>query len=195
MYIWGSSFRAEYQNLYRLFILLSTRPSSRPAQWLLTSATLNLSMINSITSLLKMPSLTFSEKAVTRWFQRSNERPNLYFAVMRMERSLSSFGDLARFVPANLSPRDSQPTSFIAFFNSRNTAMAACKWARSRVSSESRNRYVWVHAGMSDEHKESVVREYDNGELLGVFGTEALGMVRCLSLTHDQTSANRLVVS
>lgn len=139
-----------------------------------------MNMVKRVLDALCMPSVAFSPSSRTRWIQRSNERPNLYYGFYRMQRPANSFGDLSLFVPRNLSSEDPQPTPFIIYFNSRNYAMLACKWARARVSPEMRRRYVWVHAGMSDEHKTRVVAAFDRGDLLGVFSTESLGMVRKL---------------
>lgn len=134
--LWGSTFRTTYHELRRLYLHLA--PKLPRVQWFLTSATLNVRMVDRILNTLNMPMLSLcpSRKPSVQWLQRSNERLNLYYAVYRMKHTISSCEDLAFLVPANLSSSDPPPPQFLVYCNSRNDAMRAARFMHARVSSE-----------------------------------------------------------
>ena len=114
----------------------------------------------------------------TEWICRLNDHPNLHYCVWQMGHSKESCHDLAFLVPLGLKESDDMPTPFVVYCNSRDNAERSAGFLRSRVSSSSlRKRIVWVHSGMSDQHKLSVVEKFRDGKLIGLTSTESLGLV------------------
>src|SRR5260370_10693936 len=106
----------------------------------------------------------------------SNNCPNLHYCVQQMGHSKESCHDLAFLVPLGLKESDDMPMPFVVYHNSQDDAEQSARFLRSRVSSSLRRRIVWVHLGMSDQHKISVVEKFRDGELIGLTSTESLGL-------------------
>lgn len=132
---------------------------------------------------LKMPPSSFTPKPDhTLWLRRSNDRPNLHYVVRKMLHPKSLFLDLAFLVPDGTTPLNQvQLPRFLVYFNSRQEAQGGGKYLRSRLPLAIRHLIVWVHAGMSDEHRKESLERFEAGLLIGIVCTDALGMVRNLS--------------
>lgn len=109
---------------------------------------------------------------------RPNDRPNVFLAVRRIQCTASSFKDLDFLV----SDVDGRPRltkkKFIIFFDNIKEAEACCKYLRSLVCPEDKDRLIWFHSVMSDAFREEETVAIAVGERSGVCGTDSLGMVR-----------------
>ena len=168
-----SSFRSSYRELSWLYAYLCDR-----CQWYLTSATLDPQTCSKVLKDIGMaPYHRAPGCPSTRWMRQSNDRGNLHYCVKKMEYSRTSYLDLAFLVPLGLKPEDPMPISFLVYCNSRDDACLGAEYLRSRVSKELRNMIMWVHSGMSDNHKARVVQHFNEGKLIGLTSTETLGLV------------------
>lgn len=173
---WGHEFRSSYLQLGRLYNFLKYSNTRIP--WYLASATLDIFMLSRILHTLGMqPFDTTPHPYRTLLIARSNDRPNLHYVVRRMQYSVRSCQDLEFLVQEGLESSDTWPTRFLVYCNSRDETMQCAEFLRHRVAREMQWRIPWVHSGMSDLHRESMVGLFSKGELLGVVCTDALGMV------------------
>lgn len=190
--LWGSTFRPPYKDLARLNVLLSTRAPR--VQWYLTSATLNLNSISNILRILEMAPVILKSPTppnATHLIQRSNDRPNLHYAVRQMKFSASSFQDLSILVPEGLLAADPRPPGFIVYVNSRLDAQRAAKYLRSHMAKDMADTIVYVHAGMSELHRNEAVLGFTQGIIIAIIATEALGLV-CQSCLHLRNNTHIL---
>ncbi|KAF8333485.1 P-loop containing nucleoside triphosphate hydrolase protein, partial [Cantharellus anzutake] len=123
----------------------------------------------------------------TKWMRRSNDRPNLHYCVHQMQYSRNSCNDLGFLIPLGLKESDPPPVPFLVYCESRADAERSADFLRSRVCASLRERIVWVHSGMSDDHKLMVVKSFKEGNLIGLTSTESLG------LGHDLANVTHLV--
>jgi superfamily II DNA helicase RecQ len=174
---WGTTFRPPYKQLSRLYCLLDHK--AQHIQWYLTSATLSRDMVSNILTTLEMRRFTFKLENMGRtlWMQRSTDRANLHFMVCRMEGALNSYRDLGFLVPKGLSSSDPRPLPFLVYCNTRNNAEQGSWYLRSRMAPDIQHLIIYVHSGMSERHRKEAVTDFRSGAILGLFCTEALGLV------------------
>ena len=174
---WGGTFCPPYEQLSWLSCILTTRAPQ--VQWYLTSATLSPDMVSSTLRTLELPRFTFDPTIGGRslWMQRSSDRPNLYYVAHRMTASAKSYRDLGFLIPDGLRPTDPQPSSFLVYCNKRSETEGGAKYLLSRLPPDMQHSIIWVHSGMSDKHRQKAMEGFMNGTILGIFCTEALGLV------------------
>ncbi|KAF9505113.1 hypothetical protein BS47DRAFT_1281198, partial [Hydnum rufescens UP504] len=107
---------------------------------------------------------------------RSNDHPNLHYAVHKMQHRYSSFEDLAFLIPDGLKSSNPCPMKFVVYGNSRNDTQGAATYLHSWVSKEMQHMIPWLHSGMSDSHQNLGPQKFHNGEWIGMVCTDALGL-------------------
>ncbi|KAF8311899.1 P-loop containing nucleoside triphosphate hydrolase protein [Clavulina sp. PMI_390] len=185
--LWGESFRAKYLELGRLYLYLAHHASW--VQWYLTSATLTLKAASKVLETLSMPVLSLQSSThhshPTQLIQRSNDRPNLHYAVKRMKYPASSYKDLAALLCPHFIQQGGVVPQTIIYTESRKEAeniehylrvTAAENHRRGEVSFDYSERIVYVHAGMSDLHRQEAAVGFANETINIVIATEALGL-------------------
>ena len=99
------------------------------------------------------------------------------YVVRRMESSIASCHDLAFLVPQHPHVTDEQMnTPFLVYCNSRQDTVRIGNYLRARLPLDRRDSIRWVHAGMSDNHRKVSVHMLEEGKLLVLMYTDALGM-------------------
>lgn len=171
---WGESFRPEYLRLSNLYLRFIGR-----FQWFLTSAALSYHTTDKVLHDLKMPPPSLKPQPDhSLWLRRSNDRPNLHYVVRRLRFAKSSYLDLTFLIPPNTAPNNHKDIPrFLVYCNSRDEAQKAAEYLRSLLPLELRGLIRWVHAGMSDHHRKECTDLYEEGVLIGLICTDALGMV------------------
>ena len=186
---WGSSFCPAYPELSRLNFHLRTRAPQ--IQWFMMTATLSLSIAKRSLSTLGMGKIAFPARphsVDTRFIQRSNNCPNLYYSVRKMSYSKSSFMDLSFLVreALTLTAVDERPPPFLVYCNSRAICEAVVSYLHGRVAADMKNSIIYAHSGMSDLHRKEAVEGLTNGTVIGIICTDALGLVSCfICLPHN----------
>ena len=117
------------------------------------------------------------EHEKTTYILRSNDRPNVYLGVRKIENSLKSFKDLDFLIPKDWQPGD-KILKYLIFFNSIQESVDAIKYLRSKMPPELQDRLVWFNSDMTKEFRELKTQTFkdDSGPfLLGC--TDSFGMV------------------
>src|ERR1700683_3001651 len=84
-----------------------------------------------------------------KFFHRSNDRPNVFYAVQAMKYPRKSFEDLAFLIPRVWKEGDPLPPKFLVFFDNKKEAELAACFLHERVPLKLRDKLAWVHAGMT----------------------------------------------
>ncbi|KAG6895068.1 hypothetical protein C0992_003267 [Termitomyces sp. T32_za158] len=108
-------------------------------------------------------------------FRQTNDRPNIFLTVKRMQHPLNTFHDLAFLIPNAWNGSDRLPWKFMIFFNSKKEAKDAAIYLRNLVPVELRKRLAWFHAGMSSFFRIEKLDEYKKDEVWGLKMTDAGG--------------------
>ena len=166
---WGS-FRPEYSEISRLRYLL---PETR---FIFASATFSPLILNDIKSSFGLSPGNFVH------IRRPNDRPNVHIGVRKIEHALNSYRDLAFLAPDGWTEGNDTPRKFVAFFDSITEAIDAGESLRRRLPPEHRNKILWFHSDMSEEHKAEALEKLRTGEIWGLCATDSFGMV-CTWLT------------
>ncbi|TFK77254.1 P-loop containing nucleoside triphosphate hydrolase protein [Pluteus cervinus] len=112
----------------------------------------------------------------------STDRPNIRLHVRDIKHTLDSYRDLefvlGRWQQGNEKPKD-PPEKFVVFFDEINESIRACVHMRKILATfgeEYRHKVVWFNSDMTDEFKREAVERFQNGELWGLFASEAFGL-------------------
>ena len=159
---WGD-FRPEYAQAGRLRNLIPTR-------FLLPSATLHDRTLSAVLKMLQV----LREKALV--MHCSNDRPNVYLTIHRMQYAISSFKDLDFLIPSDWSPGTHVPP-FVVFFDSIEDSMKAAEHVQRRLPLEHRHKIMWINSDVMPGLRELATQEFARGELIGLFCTDSFGMV------------------
>lgn len=161
-----SSFRLDYRDGARLRIGLG-----RQIPFYAASATLPEDVLIKVMQHLGM------QRDSTKLVERSNDRPNVYLTVRRIQHALNSFEDLDFLIPKNWVPGQPLP-KFIVFFDDITESVAAAKRLRSRLPLEHRHLIKWFNADMTASFRERHTELYKEGEnLRGMCSTDSFGVV------------------
>ena len=161
---WGS-FRPEYSEISRLRYLLPE------THFIFASATFSPLILNEIKSSFGLSHGNFIH------IRRPNDRPNVHIGVRKIEHALSSYRDLAFLVPDGWREGNDAPHKFVAFFDSITETVEAGKFLRDRLPPEHRDKIVWFHSDMTEEHKAEALEKLRTGEIWGLCTTDSFGMV------------------
>ncbi|KAJ3476844.1 hypothetical protein NLI96_g10880 [Meripilus lineatus] len=161
---WGS-FREEYAEAGRLRDML---PRSIP--YLVPSATLPEATCEEVMRILGM------RKQDTSFIKRSNDRPNVYLTVRKIEHSLTSFKDLDFLIPKGWKPSDPLP-KFLVFFDDIKESIAAVKALRARLPKRYRRKIVWFNSNNTPKFREKVLEDFKGkGLYYGLCCTDSFGL-------------------
>lgn len=164
-----SSFRQEYLDGGRLRLLLGRRIPFYAA-----SATLPEEVLTDVMKNLSM------QRDKTEFLERSNDRPNVYLTVRRIQHALTSFEDLDFLIPDGWTPDQPLP-KFLVFFDDITDSVAAARRLRSRVPPEYQHLIKWFNADMTPTFRERHTELYKEGRnLRGICATDSFGVVRQL---------------
>jgi superfamily II DNA helicase RecQ len=163
MLAWAG-FRKLYNNLSTLKHFLPAR-----TDYYLTSATLPNSHLNTIFNNLALLRSNFSI------IRRSNDRFNLSYVVRPMSHTKKSKGDLLFLFPDSSAPA-TDPAPFIIYVQSKADAeqiydqlLESRSWLKGRIA--------YIHAEMENGWRDNVVEKFKCGDLIGLIGTDAVGLV------------------
>ncbi|KAG2754120.1 P-loop containing nucleoside triphosphate hydrolase protein, partial [Suillus brevipes Sb2] len=159
---WGGDFRPSYAELGRLRWLVPPHVVFHVA-----SATLPRHVLHDVKSILQMCDHRTTEA------RRTNDRPNIHLMVIEMLDPLNSMHDLKRVLKFD---GDSPPPKFMVFCNERKETERLCEFARSEAPSSMANKLVWFHSGMSANFRAEMIENLRQGEIWGIFCTDAAGM-------------------
>ncbi|KAI1781685.1 P-loop containing nucleoside triphosphate hydrolase protein, partial [Ganoderma leucocontextum] len=157
-----AGFRSDYGEAGRLRNMIPTR-------FLLPSATLPGPVLHGVLNTLQVPPV----KTVT--FRRSNDRPNVFLTVHKMQYAISSFKDLDFLIPDNWSP-EVQIRPFVVFFDSIEDSVKAAERMQQRLPPEHRKRIMWINSDTTAALRELATEEFARGDLLGLYCTDSFGM-------------------
>ncbi|EIW73940.1 P-loop containing nucleoside triphosphate hydrolase protein [Coniophora puteana RWD-64-598 SS2] len=161
-HLWtGGTFRSEYAEVGALHWLLPRHAIIHAAL-----ATMPPHVLKSVKSTLQL------DPSKTTEVRRTNDRPNTHLMAVEMIDPLRSCHALSCAIDF----KAGLPPKFMAFANSRKETKKLCKYARSQAGPENEHQYVWFHAGMSEVFREEMMEKLQNGEVWGIFATDAAGM-------------------
>lgn len=166
---WGKDFRPDYANLGRLRWLVPSH-----IRFHLVSATLPDHLLNDVMEKMYM------RKATTEIIRRPNDRPNIHIMVEEMKYSPSGVHDLERILRLRLRARGGEiGFKFMIFAKSRkDTEDGAQKmWDELNLLPDLKVKIVWFHSGMSTAFRQETLQKLRDGEIWGLFCTDAAGMV------------------
>ncbi|KIP02702.1 hypothetical protein PHLGIDRAFT_78720, partial [Phlebiopsis gigantea 11061_1 CR5-6] len=159
---WGD-WRPHYKYADRLRTLLPSIP------FLLLSATLPRHVRNDVLDILQVKPSQAHEVRL------SNDRPNVYLSVRRIEHALTSYKDLDFLIPRDWKPGVKIP-KFVIFFDSIADAIDAADYLRTRLPPEHRDKLVWFNSNNTAEYRELTTDELRDGMVFGLTCTDAFGM-------------------
>ena len=114
-------------------------------------------------------------RANTREIRLSNDRPNIHLATLEMLDPLNSCHDLVRVLSFTGDP---PPPPFMVFCNDRKETERLCLFARSLAPTDSVDKLLWFHSGMSAHFRTVTIEKLRTSQIWGIFCTDAAGMVR-----------------
>ncbi|KAH9886764.1 P-loop containing nucleoside triphosphate hydrolase protein [Cubamyces lactineus] len=158
-----ASFCKDYGQAGRLRNVLTDVP------YLIPSATLPEAMLDNVLATLHV------KRARTVIHCRSNDRPNVYLAMRKMQHAVSSYKELDLLLPAGWKAGDRIP-KFLVFFDSIEESMQAADMLRKRLPQEDHFKVLCFNSDMSASLHEAATAEYSTGRLWGLFCTDSFGM-------------------
>lgn len=164
---WGG-FRPEYRDIGQL------RGFLPDIVIYATSATLSKNVLRDVQKTLGLNSQN------TVYYHRSNDRPNVFLGVHRMEHPVSSFKDLDFLLPKAWEEGDPIPPKFLIFFDNITQAQDAAKYLRAKLPAEYRNKIKWFHSVMTDGFRADEVQNMIDSNVWGLCVTDSFGMVSVL---------------
>ena len=163
---WGN-FRSEYRDVGSL------RDNLPNVRFYVASATLSKALLDDICKILRLN----EKRNDTEFFLRSNDRPNVFIGVHRMQFPASSFKDLDIIFPRDWKPGDPKPPSFLILFDSIPEAEGACEYLQSKLPIEIRYKIKWFHSRMTDKFRADEIVNFMNGDTWGLCASDSFGLV------------------
>ena len=114
----------------------------------------------------------------TETFVCSNDRPNVFLAVFRLQHPAKSFDDLNFLVPRSWKEEDPNPPKFIVFFDNIKEGEEACKHLQRLLPPKHQNKVKWFHSIMSNQYRSNELEAMLQGDLFGLCATDSFRMVR-----------------
>ncbi|EIW61392.1 P-loop containing nucleoside triphosphate hydrolase protein [Trametes versicolor FP-101664 SS1] len=109
------------------------------------------------------------------YIRRSNDRPNVFLTVRKMQHSASSFEDLFWLIPDRWVPGQRIPP-FVIFHDSIEESINAAEALRKRLPREYADRLVWFNSDNTPWFRERTTDEFREHKLAGLFCTDSFGM-------------------
>lgn len=162
---WGS-FRKEYTQVGLLRYII---PEKIP--FYVVSATLPKPVLDDISSILQL------RQSRTKYFMRSNDRPEVSLAIKALIHPANSFKDLACLLPGDpLCVK--RPPRFLVYFDNIKEAEVATAYLQTRLRKEDKFRVAYCHATMTPGYRTNELLMIQSGERWGIISTDAFGLVR-----------------
>ncbi len=159
------SFRPDLAEAGRMRSLLPPR-----TPYLMPSATLPEHTRKEVLDILQ------ARKGHLRIIQRSNDRPNVFITVRRIQHALTSFEDLDFLIPDGWTPETNR--QFVVFFDNIEDSVQAARRLRQRLPKEYCERVVWFNSDNTPEYRDITTAEFQEHKLCGLYCTDSFGMVR-----------------
>ncbi|KAF7793204.1 hypothetical protein EIP86_004313 [Pleurotus ostreatoroseus] len=141
----------------------------RSVPYLLPSATLPTHVLDDVMDILQI------KRENTHIIRRSNDRPNIYLSVRKIQHPLHSFKDLNFLIPDGWKPGD-RIRKFVVFFDNKTESIAAADYLRSRLPLAHRDKILWFNADNTPARRELSTDMLKDGQLYGLTCTDAFGM-------------------
>lgn len=173
---WGGNFRPSYDTLDKLHSFL---PPDIPV--LAVTATATKSDVRELRGKLSIDAETCF------FLNLGNDRPNIAMSVQRINNA-EDYDALKPLLTKDVkTPADLKKT--LVFMNTRMGCQIACRYARSLFGPEFHSSIDFLHAHRTKRAKRRVMKEFRQGKIKVLFGTEAVGMVgmiysRAVSRSH-----------
>ncbi len=107
--------------------------------------------------------------------QRSNDRPNVYLVVRKLQYAQDSFKDLDFLIPEGWTPETHR--RFLVFFDSIDESVRAAEILRKRLPREYRNHVVWFNSDNTTHYRNETTNQYREDNIYGLYCTDSFGMV------------------
>lgn len=160
---WGF-FRPEFRETGRLPTLLEDIPVH------ITSATLPDHVLTDVLNTVNI------RKDELYTMHRSNDRPNVFIAVRKLQHPQSSFADLD-FLVGDWAAGKAKPRKFLVMFDSINDCVLAGKRLCDRLPMHLKNKVLWHHSNMTAEFRAEELEALMRGDIIGFCATDTLGIV------------------
>ncbi|TBU23213.1 P-loop containing nucleoside triphosphate hydrolase protein, partial [Dichomitus squalens] len=110
--------------------------------------------------------------------QRSNDRPNVYLTVRKLQYPMSSFKDLDFLVPSDWTPErsDIRIPRFVVFFDNIEESIKAAERLRTRLTKKFCDRVVWFNSDNTPDFREETTSEFRDHKIYGLYCTDSFGM-------------------
>ncbi|KAI9066924.1 P-loop containing nucleoside triphosphate hydrolase protein [Trametes sanguinea] len=158
-----SSFRPDYGDAGRLRSSLAPR-----IPYLLPSATFPPHISADVFEKLQV------RRDRIHTIHRSNDRPDVYLTVRKIQHSLNSFKDLEALVP-DRSPGARIPR-FLAFFDNKEESVKAATVLQALLPAEEQHKVVWFNSDCTPEFREYATEGFQDKKLYGLYCTDSFGM-------------------
>ncbi|KAH9847346.1 P-loop containing nucleoside triphosphate hydrolase protein [Lenzites betulinus] len=135
-----------------------------------------------------MPSATFTKSVSTDvisivqarrdrmlYIRRSNDRPNVFLTVRKMQYAVSSYRDLDFLIPDGWTPQ-MRIRPFVVFFDNIEDSINATEALRKRLPREYSDRIVWFNSDNTSRFREQTTEAFREHNILGLFCTDSFGM-------------------
>lgn len=161
-----ASFRTDYADAGRMRNLLS-------APFLMPSATMPDPVLNGVLDTLHL------QRARVEIHRRSNDRPNVYLTVRKIQHALGSFQDLVDVLLGKGWKRgDGLPFKSLTFFDNIEESIQAADVLRKHFPPEDRFKLLCFNSDVTATLREAATNEFRDGKLWGLYCTDSFGMVR-----------------
>ncbi|KAI0631312.1 P-loop containing nucleoside triphosphate hydrolase protein [Trametes polyzona] len=157
-----AEFRKDYADAGHLRNLIS-------APFVMPSATMPDPVLDSVLNKLNV------QRAWLDMYRRSNDRPNVYLMVRRMQHPVSSYKDLDFLIPADWKPGDPLP-KFLVFLDNIDESIQAADVLRKRLPPEYKFKVLCFHSDTSAPLREDSTEEFKTGLIWGLYCTDSFGM-------------------
>lgn len=163
-----SGFRTSYNRLGML------RYAAPDVPFYIVSATLPSPILTDIFETLHM------QRHRVELIMHSNDRPDIFIAVKKMESAVNSYQDLSFLIKDGWKEGDDPPAKFLVFFDSIPDTEAAVAFLRKRLPASCANRIRFFHATTTTTFREEHLEEFRDLKTWGLCVTDAFGMVSTL---------------
>lgn len=165
---WGDKFRDAYASIGTLRAFVPAR-----VPFLVTSATLTPQDLTTIRRCVHM------QEGSTFHLNLGNDRPNIFWKVIRMEGGKSDLKALSFLLPDKDTPVNMQTLERgLVYFDDISLSMTARRWFQEHLPQHLHNRVQCYNSRRGEQSKSRVLTEFEQGDVDILFASEAAGMVR-----------------
>ncbi|KAM6493360.1 P-loop containing nucleoside triphosphate hydrolase protein [Amanita muscaria] len=171
---WGK-FRKDYKSVGNLRYLID-----EDIPFYVASATLPEGTVSEVPDVLRL------RPSNTKYFLRTNDRPDIHLMVRPLSFAANSFRDLDFLIPLGDNERHHVP-KFLVFFDDTKEAERATRYLQYRLPGPLRQKIRWFHSTMTPEYRADELEAFQLNKRWGLCTTDAfvsgpdLGVVSSLS--------------